>query len=121
MNVLSPGGWQVGSSQAWGLPAHVSTSSPLVVHLKAHGANQGTSLVLGDVKKPPAQEKEDISTDCLLGKGSPEGQPLRVVLQSTMQNPLWDKCKACLLQERLPLALMGWDNPTGIFWAKHTV
>lgn len=54
MNVLSPGGWQVGSSQAWGLPARVSKSSPQVVHLKAHGANWGTSLVLGDVKKPPA-------------------------------------------------------------------
>lgn len=54
MNVLSPGGWQVGSCQVWELPARVSTSSPLVVHLKAHGANWGTSLVLGDVKKPPA-------------------------------------------------------------------
>lgn len=44
MNVLSPGGWQVGSSLAWGLPAHVPTSSPLVIPTWRHTEPIGAPL-----------------------------------------------------------------------------
>lgn len=75
---------------------------------------------LGTPKKHLLRKKKGISTDCLLGKGSPKGQPQGAALQSSMQNPLWDKRKACLLQERLPSALMGRDDPQGFYSGQNT-
>lgn len=61
-----------------------------------HQHSQGTSLwPLGTSKHLPLVKK-DISTHCLLGKGSLEGQPLGVALHSGMQNPPWDTCNAYL-------------------------
>lgn len=119
--MLSPVGWQAGSSLAWGAACPCPHIISPGCHLKAHGANWGhPSGSWGRQKNTCLGKKKGISTDCLLGKGSPKGQPQGAALQSSMQNPLWDKRKACLLQERLPSALMGRDDPQGFYSGQNT-